>query len=176
MRVRLELIEKVEVLNFISSGKKQIEAAKRFGIPRGTVSQIVKDEDKIMERFSQNRNVKSKAFMESPYSAIEEPLIQWINLARENKIPVFNALIQEKALEFAKEIGMCDFCASNGWLSRFKIRHNLGGKAMTGAADCKGRTWPITRGASGLLRGPRVTYCKGRVWPMTMCCLGSPSC
>ena len=48
MRVRLDLQKKIEVINYLASGKKQIEAAKRFSIPRGTVSTIVKDKDKLL--------------------------------------------------------------------------------------------------------------------------------
>ena len=131
-RVRLEIKKKVEVLNFLTTGKKQIEAAKRFNLPRTTVTQIVKDKDKIMEEFSQNRNSKAKAFMKSPYIAIDDPLVRWVTFARENKVPVTGPIIQEKALEFANEIGLEGFNASNGWLTRFKARHNLCGKVVSG--------------------------------------------
>ena len=41
-------------------------------------------------------------------------------------------MIQEKALEYGKELGITDFVASNGWLSRFKARQNLCGKSISG--------------------------------------------
>ncbi|KRX36815.1 Tigger transposable element-derived protein 6 [Trichinella murrelli] len=44
--------------------------------------------------------------------------------AARNSIPT-NAAIKKKALEFASQLEINDFQASNGWLHRFKIRHNL---------------------------------------------------
>ncbi|KRY01299.1 Tigger transposable element-derived protein 6 [Trichinella pseudospiralis] len=44
--------------------------------------------------------------------------------AARNSIPT-NAAIKKKALEFASQLDINDFQASNGWLHRFKIRHNL---------------------------------------------------
>ena len=45
MRVRLDLRQKIEIVNYLASGKKQVEAAKHFNVPRGTVTHIFKDKD-----------------------------------------------------------------------------------------------------------------------------------
>ena len=42
-------------------------------------------------------------------------------------------MIQEQAEEYAKELQKDeDFNASNGWLDRFKSRHNIGGSKLSG--------------------------------------------
>ena len=47
MRVRLELKKEIEILNYLATGKKQIEAAKHFGVPRGTISSIFKEKNNL---------------------------------------------------------------------------------------------------------------------------------
>ena len=54
-RVRLDLQQKIEILNFIANGKKQIEASKHFNVPRGTVCVLVKDQDKLRKMETSNR-------------------------------------------------------------------------------------------------------------------------
>ena len=111
-RVRLDLQQKIEILNFIANGKKQIEASKHFNVPRGTVCVLVKDQDKLRQEFAKNGNLKSKVLRKSPFQSLEEPLVRWIKFARENKVPITGNIIQEKAKDFAKELGYQDFSAS----------------------------------------------------------------
>ena len=132
MRVRLDLRQKVEIVRYLATGKKQIDAAKFFKVPRGTVTQIAKDKEKILAEFSKDRNFSAKSFKKSPYDAIDEPLARWVRLMRENKVPLSGEMIQEKALAFAAEKGLHNFCASGGWLTRFKNRHNLCNKTVSG--------------------------------------------
>lgn len=42
--------------------------------------------------------------------------------------------IQEKALQFANRLDLHEFKASNGWLARFKSRHNISNKLALGGA------------------------------------------
>ena len=132
MRVRLDIRQKVEVLNYLATGKKHVDAAKHFNLPRTTVTQNAKDKEKILTEFSKNRNSTARSFKKSPFDAIDEPLARWVRLMRENKVPVSGDMIQEKALQFAAEKGLQNFGASGGWLSRFKVRHNLTNKSISG--------------------------------------------
>ncbi|XP_064422751.1 tigger transposable element-derived protein 6-like [Latimeria chalumnae] len=51
-------------------------------------------------------------------------------------MPVSGTMIQEKALEFTKQLNKPDFKASNGWLGRFKGRHNIVFSAVSGEKGC----------------------------------------
>ena len=96
MRVRLELRQKVEIVNFLASGKNHVEAAKHF--PRTTVATIAKDKEKILAEFSKNRNSAAKSFKKSPFDVIDEQLVRWVTLMRENKVPISGDLIQKRLL------------------------------------------------------------------------------
>ena len=52
--------------------------------------------------------------------------------ARERNVPIGSYIIREKALDFAKELNITDFKASDGWLDRWKNRHNVVFRAISG--------------------------------------------
>ena len=61
----------------------------------------------------------------SPHEELEQALIKWVRMVRDRNIALIGPLVQEKANEFATAMGIADFTASNGWLTRFKKRENL---------------------------------------------------
>ena len=52
--------------------------------------------------------------------------------ARERNVPIGGYIIREKTLDFAKELNITDFKASDGWLDRWKNRHNVVFRAISG--------------------------------------------
>ena len=46
-------------------------------------------------------------------------------MAREALIPVSGPMIQEEALQIALKLNVTGFTASNGWLEKWKTRHNF---------------------------------------------------
>jgi hypothetical protein len=53
----------------------------------------------------------------------------WFHQARDKAIPLSGPILQSKALEFASQLDIADFKASNGWLEKFKACHAI--KAFT---------------------------------------------
>ena len=49
--------------------------------------------------------------------------------ARERNVPIGEHIIREKALDFAKELNIT---ASEGWLDRWKNRHNVVFRTVSG--------------------------------------------
>ena len=41
------------------------------------------------------------------------------------KLPISGPMLQEKALQFAKDLGNTEFRGSNGWLESFRKRNNI---------------------------------------------------
>ena len=46
-------------------------------------------------------------------------------MAREALIPVSGPMIQEEALQIALKLNVTGFTVSNGWLDKWKTRHNI---------------------------------------------------
>ncbi|GBL84871.1 Tigger transposable element-derived protein 6 [Araneus ventricosus] len=51
---------------------------------------------------------------------------------RDKNVPISGPFIIEKALQFAKALGYDDFQESNGWLEKFKRRHRIMAKVISG--------------------------------------------
>ena len=49
----------------------------------------------------------------------------WFHNTRANNVPVSSVVLKEKALQFAESLHLDDFRASDGWLDRWKSRHNV---------------------------------------------------
>ena len=56
----------------------------------------------------------------------------WFHNTRANNVPVSGVVLKEKALQFAKSLHLDDFRASDGWLDRWKSRHNVTLKEVYG--------------------------------------------
>ena len=59
--------------------------------------------------------------------------------ARERNVPIGEHIIKEKALDFAKELNITDFKASEKWLDWWKNRHNVVFRTVSGEERSKGR-------------------------------------
>ncbi|XP_046725929.1 tigger transposable element-derived protein 4-like [Silurus meridionalis] len=63
---------------------------------------------------------------------VDDAVFQWFTNTRATNLPVNGPLLMEKAEILAAKLGHLDFKASQGWLDRFKKRHNIVFKAICG--------------------------------------------
>ncbi|XP_053947863.1 tigger transposable element-derived protein 6-like [Anastrepha ludens] len=62
----------------------------------------------------------------------------WFAKARSQNIPISGPILKAKAMEIAGKLGVPNFNASDGWLSKRRIRNNVSFKCVSGeAADIK---------------------------------------
>lgn len=127
--VSLSIKEKQQIINAVASGCKQIDVSKRFNVPRSTITSILKNKDKIT---SQSSDSKIKRFKTGDYPQLEDKVKQWFAQARNSNVPVGGNILREKARVFAEKMGIEDFRASDGWFDRFKKRHNIKFKKLSG--------------------------------------------
>uniref|UniRef100_A0A915IT95 HTH CENPB-type domain-containing protein n=1 Tax=Romanomermis culicivorax TaxID=13658 RepID=A0A915IT95_ROMCU len=56
---------------------------------------------------------------------IERCLLQWLRRVRAENVPISGPLLQQKAQDFACQLGKVELKCSNSWLDRFKNWHEL---------------------------------------------------
>ncbi|GBN34629.1 Tigger transposable element-derived protein 4 [Araneus ventricosus] len=60
--------------------------------------------------------------------------LKWFTLQRSKNFPITSAILQAKAIEFAELFEEKSFVCSDGWLDRFKKRHNIRSGKVVGEA------------------------------------------
>ena len=123
-RTRFSIAKKVEILDLVKAGKPRTDICREFKIAPSTLYTFLKDEGKLRKEFESNKNANRTLIRNSPFHDMEQGLIQWVRTVRDNKIALSGPMVQEKALEFAKAMGIKDFTASSGWLDRFQRQLN----------------------------------------------------
>jgi len=112
--------------------KRKKDIASEFGIPASTLSTILKDKDKILKAVEEAPCLpRRKRFKASSFPEIEHAMTEWMKRVSDYNLPISGPLIQEKAAEFAKNLGL-KFQASSGWLEKFKSRNGIVEKIVSG--------------------------------------------
>lgn len=108
----------------MEAGAKQSEVAKEFGIAKSTVATFLKNKNQICSS-TQSGDRKRKRDRAAQNADLDECVAKWFKQSRDKKIPLSGPLLQAKAEQFALKLGKPDFKASNGWLEKFRGRHNI---------------------------------------------------
>lgn len=138
---RLKIIEEVEKC----PGEKRVDIAKRLGLPPSTLNTIVGNKDELRQQANKFGSVskKRKTARESKFKELEDVLFKWYQQMRASNVPLDGSLVKEKAKQIALRLGIEDFAASNGWISRFKDRHGLVYKKISG--ECAAVNEDVTK-------------------------------
>src|SRR3954454_19863672 len=112
------------------------DLAKENGLDRSTITKILKRRDKWLSIGPNSNYAKHKTQKSPKFPQIEDALSQWLSLNIGNGGSVSDAQLQEKALEFAQNYGLRnEFQASNGWISKFKNRHQFRSGESQGTSE-----------------------------------------
>ena len=65
---------------------------------------------------------------------VDGGLLTWFKQSRAQGAPISGPIVMEKAGELAKELGI-DFVPCSGWLGRFKRRHGIIFKVVSGEVE-----------------------------------------
>ena len=131
-RRRLTWKEKEEILDKISCGEKPADLCEAYGIAASTVSGLKKKRECIIELAKKTPDAKSSKV--STYEKLDEALLTWFSQARSQGIPLNDPILEEMAIVLKDILGgeALNFKGSNGFLWRFKERHNICFKTIQG--------------------------------------------
>jgi hypothetical protein len=133
-RRNLSLAEKIELIKYVSGPNVSYrDASKKFKVSVGSISNIFNRREHYEKMWGENinkRRVKEKR--PSRFDDLNSSVWEWFIHVRALGLPLSGPLIQGKAKEVARDMGIEDFKASNGWLEAFQKRHNVSLKAISG--------------------------------------------
>lgn len=122
----MPLHEKVDLLNRIKElppGTTIMKMCVMFGIPKSTLSRIIKSEAKLRENFRHHKYFRRYTPSKDP--DVDDMLKEWFYAARGQGMPITKPLLKVKAEELAYKLGRTEFFATDGWMSRWQVRHNV---------------------------------------------------
>ena len=109
-------------------------------VKRSTITGILKQSDKWLQ-WSDTAADKKVRDRKPQHEKLETALILWFGQLRAKDALLNDRLLVEKAKQLAEGLNVTDFKASDGWLAKFKKRHNIKLQrphGESGAADIEG--------------------------------------
>ncbi|KRY21176.1 Tigger transposable element-derived protein 4 [Trichinella patagoniensis] len=111
------------------------EVASEYGIALSTVNNVRKNEAQILSQLDGSSSKSRRRRMRKTVNAeVNELMFQFFVRCRAKLIPITGQLLQTKAIDIARRMGINDFHASNGWLESFTRRHNMKFRTISGEA------------------------------------------
>ncbi|XP_033755738.1 tigger transposable element-derived protein 6-like [Pecten maximus] len=139
-RLLLDHVQKTAIVNFASENPKNShqQIANHFSalwdlpIKRRTVGDIVANISLQESEVDTTCTPPRKRHRSAQHTDMESALFVWFTNTRAQNIPVTDEILKIKAKRFGDELGITDFQYSNGWLLRFKTRHEIASKIISG--------------------------------------------
>jgi Tc5 transposase DNA-binding domain./DDE superfamily endonuclease. len=108
--------------------------AEELSVSRSQIYTIVRSKETLLRQWSAGTTANAKLTKDrvSAYADINKSVFNWFLTARQKNLPISGLILKEKAMEMARNNGMEQFCASNGWLYKFQRRHNINSRLLCG--------------------------------------------
>ncbi|KPJ12756.1 AT-rich interactive domain-containing protein 5B, partial [Papilio machaon] len=110
--------DKILLIRLLEAGERRPDVGKRFGFSRSTVATIWKNRVKLLKA---ENDGKTKTLKTPLYGVLDRAMLSWYS--KQHKVS--SAIIKDKAKEIAKDKGLTNFKASEGWLRKFKQRYQI---------------------------------------------------
>ncbi|XP_026699616.1 uncharacterized protein LOC113477503 [Athene cunicularia] len=124
-RKELSLADRVKLLQALESPSASLTSvAKLFGISKSQAGRIGRRREQILANWLTNANPLRKRKREGKGGEVEDALFAWFQQALARGERLSGPILKAKAQELAQSLGQ-DFEATDGWLCRWKTRHNI---------------------------------------------------
>lgn len=129
----LLLEQKAEIIAAAVTGRNNGSIAEEYGVSSSSLSTILKSEASISKALVSGTPAQRKKMIQPAHEYLDKTVYACFCETRAQKIPISGSMIQQKALNYARVLGIGNnFKASAGWLNRFKERHVIFGKVLCG--------------------------------------------
>ncbi|GBL78056.1 Tigger transposable element-derived protein 4 [Araneus ventricosus] len=123
-RKAISIEDKVKFIRKLQNGESQSAICKEYSLSKSTVATIWKNHDSIISVYGKNIN-ECKRLQKADIENVKEALFKWFTLQSSRNLPITDSILQAKANEFVELFEDKSLVCSNGWLDRFKKRHNI---------------------------------------------------
>lgn len=133
----LTLEEKIQLIrdNNDGNGLSFRKLADKYRCSIGSISNILKRKQEYLSDYETNGNKDTKRKLKDDNGVqIDRLVFEWFSCQRAKNIPISGPILQERARQIAEEIGIPpgQFKGSNGWLEKFRARHSINHRAISG--------------------------------------------
>ncbi|KAH8031369.1 hypothetical protein HPB51_016553 [Rhipicephalus microplus] len=131
---RLTMEKKAAIIKLVKSGRSQADVSKEFVVSKQTVSDFLRNEDKILEAAEKPSGAQKMNASQGVHLKLEDALVMWLNSMIAKPLPVSGCILKQKAKTLALRMDIMDFKFNDGWLRNFKHRNDLKFKKMCGGS------------------------------------------
>jgi hypothetical protein len=98
----LSIQGKFNLVKDVDSGFKKKDIAIKYGVPKSTVSTILKNKEKVIKAIEEGTvGQNCKRLKKGTFENVDRALVDWFKATRSQKILVSGAFIKENVLELA---------------------------------------------------------------------------
>ena len=129
-KVNIFITEKYNALQKIEEEKSVTE---EYGVKKYTISTRIANKRENFEADESTQvNLSWKKLKKSDNKDQDEAVFTLFKNALSNNFPINGIIMKEKTLSIAKSFELTEFRVSDGWLDKYKERHNVTFKAVSG--------------------------------------------
>lgn len=128
----MTLDERLNIIQLHAAGRKVMEISRTLHVPQSTISTIIKNKEAWLKKKDSVHGLSNRKTTSARNPKLESCMEVFIRQARAQNVPLSGATIRAKAKAFAAKLGIVNFKASSGWLTRFAKRQKLSYKQICG--------------------------------------------